>query len=98
MRVNLQHERSAGDGVGLSFVVSWSDSPPICHGLTCRFMPARFDRLDVIYEDNHLLAVNKAAELPTMGVAEDRESLLTVAKEYIAEKYDKPGNVYLGIV
>jgi 23S rRNA pseudouridine1911/1915/1917 synthase len=54
--------------------------------------------LEVLYEDNHLLAVNKAAMLPTMGVSEDRESLLTVAKEYVKRKYDKPGNVYLGIV
>ncbi|HEX6963184.1 MAG TPA: RluA family pseudouridine synthase [Lacipirellula sp.] len=55
-------------------------------------------RLEVIYEDNHLLAVNKPAMLPTMGVAEDKPSLLTVAKEYIKHKYQKPGNVYLGIV
>src|SRR4051812_46366648 len=54
--------------------------------------------LDVLYEDNHLLAVNKPAMLPTMGVADDRPSLLTVAKEYIRGKYNKPGNVYLGIV
>jgi 23S rRNA pseudouridine1911/1915/1917 synthase len=54
--------------------------------------------LDVLYEDNHLLAVNKPAPLPTMGVSEDRDSLLAVAKEYIREKYNKPGNVYLGIV
>lgn len=54
--------------------------------------------LDVLYEDNHLLAVNKRAMLPTMGVADDRESLLDVAKEYIRRKYNKPGNVYLGIV
>lgn len=54
--------------------------------------------LEVLYEDNHLLAVNKAAMLPTMGVSEDRSSLLTVAKEYIRDKYGKPGNVYLGIV
>ena len=54
--------------------------------------------LDVLYEDNHLLAVNKPAMLPTMGVAEDVPSLLTVAKEYIRQKYGKPGNVYLGIV
>jgi 23S rRNA pseudouridine1911/1915/1917 synthase len=54
--------------------------------------------LEVLYEDNHLLAVNKPAMLPTMGVAEDRASLLTVAKEYIRRTYDKPGNVYLGIV
>jgi 23S rRNA pseudouridine1911/1915/1917 synthase len=54
--------------------------------------------LDVLYEDNHLLAVNKPAMLPTMGVADDRESLLTVAKDYVRRKYNKPGNVYLGIV
>ena len=54
--------------------------------------------LEVLYEDNHLLAVNKPAMLPTMGVGEDRLSLLAVAKEYIRKKYNKPGNVYLGIV
>jgi 23S rRNA pseudouridine1911/1915/1917 synthase len=54
--------------------------------------------LDVLYEDNHLLVVNKPAMLPTMGVEADRPSLIAVAKEYIARKYDKPGNVYLGIV
>jgi 23S rRNA pseudouridine1911/1915/1917 synthase len=54
--------------------------------------------LDVLYEDNHLLAVNKPALLPTMGVADDQPSLLSVAKDYIREKYNKPGNVYLGIV
>ncbi|HJQ80040.1 MAG TPA: RluA family pseudouridine synthase [Lacipirellulaceae bacterium] len=54
--------------------------------------------LEVLYEDNHLLAVNKPALLPTMGVADDRPSLLTTAKQYIRTKYSKPGNVFLGIV
>jgi 23S rRNA pseudouridine1911/1915/1917 synthase len=54
--------------------------------------------LDVIYEDNHVLAVNKPAMLPTMGVAGEHDSLLTVAKDYLRAKYNKPGNVYLGIV
>jgi 23S rRNA pseudouridine1911/1915/1917 synthase len=54
--------------------------------------------LDVLFEDNHVLAVNKPAMLPTMGVAEDRPSLLAAAKDYIRRKYHKPGNVYLGIV
>jgi 23S rRNA pseudouridine1911/1915/1917 synthase len=54
--------------------------------------------LDVLYEDNHVLAVNKPAMLPTMGVAADAPSLLVVAKEYIRRKYSKPGEVYLGIV
>src|SRR3990172_2908965 len=54
--------------------------------------------LEVLYEDNHLLALNKPAMLPTMGVAEDRPSLLAAAKQYIRRKYSKPGEVYLGIV
>lgn len=54
--------------------------------------------LEILYEDNHLLAVNKPALLPTMGVDAQRESLLDLAKQYLADKYDKPGNVYLGIV
>ena len=54
--------------------------------------------LSVLYEDNHLLVVNKPAELPTMGVAAGNPSLLSTAKLYIKEKYDKPGNVFLGIV
>lgn len=52
----------------------------------------------VLYEDNHLLVVNKPALLPTMGVAADVESLLTQAKRYIGQKHNKPGEVYLGIV
>ena len=55
-------------------------------------------RLNVLFEDNHLLVVNKPAMLPTMGVADSEPSLLKVAKEYIRIKYAKPGNVYLGIV
>lgn len=54
--------------------------------------------LSVLYEDNHLLAVNKPAMLPTMGVAADEPSLLVEAKEYIRREYNKPGEVYLGIV
>ncbi|MFC1758332.1 RluA family pseudouridine synthase [Planctomycetota bacterium] len=53
---------------------------------------------DVIYEDNHLLVVNKPAPLATMGVEDDRPSLIVDAKEYIGRKYDKPGNVFLGVV
>ena len=52
----------------------------------------------VLYEDNHLLALYKPASLPTMGVAEGRPSLITWAKDDIKRRYDKPGNVYLGVV
>lgn len=54
--------------------------------------------LDIIYEDNHLLALNKPAGLPTMGVAAGVASLSVRAKQYIKRRYRKPGNVYLGIM
>lgn len=54
--------------------------------------------LSVLYEDNHLLIVDKPAGLPTMGVASEQESLVTQAKAYIKATYRKPGNVYLGVV
>ena len=49
--------------------------------------------LTVLYEDNHLLALNKRAGVPTLGVAADRDSLLVRAKYYIKRRYQKPGNV-----
>lgn len=52
----------------------------------------------ILYEDNHLLAVEKPAGLPTMGVAADQPSVLSLAKKYIKDRYHKPGNVYLGVV
>ncbi|MCH2115281.1 MAG: RluA family pseudouridine synthase [Pirellulales bacterium] len=61
-------------------------------------MSSSQQRLDVLYEDNHLLVVNKPAQLPTMGVAVGKPSLLHAAKDYIRTKYNKPGNVYLGVV
>jgi 23S rRNA pseudouridine1911/1915/1917 synthase len=54
--------------------------------------------LHVLYEDNHLLAVIKPPELATMGVTDDEPSLLREAKQYVKHRYNKPGNVYLGVV
>lgn len=54
--------------------------------------------LEVLYEDNHLLAVNKPALLATMGAAPGEPSLLTLAKDYVKQKFAKPGEVYLGVV
>jgi 23S rRNA pseudouridine1911/1915/1917 synthase len=54
--------------------------------------------LEVLYEDNHLLIVNKPARLITQGANPGDESLIQVAKEYIKHKYQKPGNVYLGVM
>jgi 23S rRNA pseudouridine1911/1915/1917 synthase len=54
--------------------------------------------LAVLYEDNHLLAVNKPSLLPTMGAEEGNPSLVAEARKYLKRKYNKPGNVYLGVV
>lgn len=54
--------------------------------------------LFVIYEDNHILVVNKAAGLLVQGDQTGDESLLDIAKQYIKDKYQKPGDVFLGLV
>jgi 23S rRNA pseudouridine1911/1915/1917 synthase len=64
------------------------------------FFQARCERLTiaVVYEDNHVLVVDKPAGLATMGTEESAPSLARDIKHYLKEKYKKPGNVYLGIV
>ena len=54
--------------------------------------------INVIYEDNHLLVVEKPINIPTQEDNTKDKDLLTILKEYIKEKYNKPGNVYLGLV
>jgi 23S rRNA pseudouridine1911/1915/1917 synthase len=52
----------------------------------------------VLYEDNHLLVVNKAAGILVQGDATGDIPLVELAKSYIAKKYEKPGAVFLGVV
>ena len=54
--------------------------------------------LDILYEDNHCLAVNKPAGLLTQGDATGDPSLIEYARAYLKEKYGKPGNVFVGLV
>ena len=54
--------------------------------------------MKVIYEDNHLLVVEKPANIPMQADSSKDEDLLSMAKSYIKEKYNKPGEVYLGLV
>ena len=54
--------------------------------------------MKVIYEDNHLLVVEKPVNVPVQSDSSEDEDLLTMGKQYIKEKYGKPGNVYLGLV
>lgn len=57
-----------------------------------------YSSLEVVYEDNHLLVINKSAGLATQGAAAGKQSLLELAKQYLKQRYHKPGNVYLGTV
>jgi 23S rRNA pseudouridine1911/1915/1917 synthase len=52
----------------------------------------------VLYEDNHLLVVNKAAGILVQGDQTGDVPLVELCKSYIKEKYDKPGAVFLGVV
>ena len=54
--------------------------------------------LNVIFEDNHLLVVNKPAGLVSQGAATGQPGLVEQAKSYLKQTYHKPGNVYLGVV
>lgn len=56
------------------------------------------NNLQVIYEDNHLIVVNKRAGDLVQGDKTGDKPLSEVVKSYIKDKYNKPGNVYLGVV
>lgn len=54
--------------------------------------------LDILYEDNHIIAVNKPAGMLVQGDKTGDETLGDVLKKYIKQKYEKPGEVFLGVV
>lgn len=56
------------------------------------------ENLQVLHEDNHIILVNKRAGDIVQGDKTGDKPLSDVVKEYIKEKYNKPGNVYLGTV
>ena len=54
--------------------------------------------LDIIYEDNHIIVVYKPKGILSQADGSNKEDMLSIIKDYIKEKYNKPGNVYLGLV
>ncbi|MEL6695006.1 MAG: RNA pseudouridine synthase [Bacteroidota bacterium] len=52
----------------------------------------------VLFEDNHLLIINKPVGMPSQGDETGDLNAFDWAKEYVREKYNKPGNVYMGLV
>lgn len=56
------------------------------------------EKLNIIYEDNHIIVVEKPVNIPSQGDKTGDIDMLTLIKQYIKEKYNKPGDVYLGLV
>jgi 23S rRNA pseudouridine1911/1915/1917 synthase len=56
------------------------------------------DSLQILFEDNHCLAILKPAGLLTMGDDTGDDSAADLARRYLKDRYNKPGNVFLGVV
>jgi len=54
--------------------------------------------MKIYYEDNHIIVVYKEKGILSQADGSDKLDLLNILKDYIKEKYNKPGNVYLGLV
>lgn len=53
--------------------------------------------MDVVYEDNHIIAINKACGDVVQGDKTGDETVIDKVKQFLKVKYNKPGNVYLGL-
>ena len=56
------------------------------------------NKLNVLYEDNHIIVVVKPFNILSQSDSTKDIDMLTLVKEYVKEKYNKPGNVYIGLV
>ncbi|MGN1299422.1 MAG: RluA family pseudouridine synthase [Candidatus Scatovivens sp.] len=54
--------------------------------------------MKIIYEDNHIIVVEKPVNIPSQADKTGDADMLSMVKKYIKEKYNKPGEVYLGLV
>lgn len=56
------------------------------------------NKLDVLYEDNHVIVVKKPVNVLSQSDKTEDIDMLSMVKQYVKEKYNKPGNVYIGLV
>ena len=54
--------------------------------------------MKILFEDNHVIVVEKPVNIPSQGDKTGDEDMLTMIKKYLIEKYNKPGDAYLGLV
>lgn len=62
------------------------------------FQPRPLTEAEILFEDNHCLAVLKPARVLTAGDETGDVSLLDLARDFLKQKYEKPGRVFLGLV
>ena len=56
------------------------------------------EQIKVLYEDNHIIVVEKPVNIPSQADKTNDIDMLTIVKDYLKQKYNKPGNVYIGLV
>ena len=54
--------------------------------------------VDILYEDNHIIVAIKPQNVPSQADTSGDLDMLTMIKQYVKEKYNKPGNAYIGLV
>lgn len=56
------------------------------------------EKLKILYEDNHIIVVQKNPNIPSQSDKTEDVDMLSLVKKYLKQKYNKPGNVYLGLI
>lgn len=54
--------------------------------------------MEILFEDNHMIVVSKPQNIPSQEDSSGDRDMLSIVKDYIKEKYNKPGNVFVGLV
>mgnify|MGYP003321227534 CR=1 FL=1 len=58
----------------------------------------QMNKLNVLYEDNHIIVVEKPVNVLSQSDSTNDIDLLSMVKDYVKVKYNKPGNVYIGLI
>lgn len=86
------YTKTIGGVVGFSLVLTLSLATSLVNLHLCRM------QLQILHEDNHLIAVNKPAGYLSQGDSTGDVSMVEAVKAYIKDRYGKPGDVFLGLV
>jgi len=71
---------------------------PASPGHASPYLAIKMGPIEILYEDNHLIAVNKPGGLLVQGDKTEDEPLSEIIKDYLRKKYKKPGNVFCGVI